>query len=132
MRGTQAVNVSLALQGQRIPVALGAGYLDPPPPADTVAPPRRKMAVVVVTAGWAIICLDHNLNVLWEQSVHGHFPHHTTVREVRFPVCLFLAAFSQVPSCKCFGVVHVLLATSPLCCYICRTATAHTQRSKRS
>jgi hypothetical protein len=30
---------------------------------------RRKKVIVVVTAGWAIMCFDHNLKKLWEDDV---------------------------------------------------------------
>jgi hypothetical protein len=65
---------------------------------------RRKMVIVVVTAGWLVVCLDHNLKVLWEKSVHGHFPHHAAVREVRTrPRAVVARAFKQHP---CHSWLH--------------------------
>ena len=87
VRAKQKPNVSALLLGQRQPVAMATGYVDAPD-ADLVHA-RRKMVVVIVTAGWLVLCLDHNLNVLWQKSVHGHFPHHAAVREVRAnTICL--------------------------------------------
>jgi hypothetical protein len=48
-------------------VALAAGSLDGPK-----SNPRegaRKQVIVVVTAGWSILCFDHNLKLLWENNV---------------------------------------------------------------
>jgi hypothetical protein len=81
LKTRQPAVVASLLLGDRQPVAMAAGYIDAPDPEHKHA--RRKMVVVVVTAGWIIICLDHNLKLLWEKSVHGHFPHHASVREVR-------------------------------------------------
>ena len=81
LKTRQKVPISSVVLGETQPVALAAGYLDAPDPDHKHA--RRKMVVVVVTAGWLVLCLDHNLNVLWQKSLHGHFPHHASVREVR-------------------------------------------------
>ena len=48
-------------------VALAAGYLDPAP-AELVRA-LRKQVVVVVTAGWDVLCYDHNLRLKWQASV---------------------------------------------------------------
>jgi hypothetical protein len=93
VKGKQPVEVSSVLLGDKQPVALAAGYIDAP--ADDMVHAPRKMVVVIVTAGWLVICLDHNLNVLWEKSVHGHFPHHASMREVR---AWFVASCSY---CNC-------------------------------
>ncbi|CAI6009301.1 unnamed protein product [Closterium sp. NIES-65] len=71
-------------------VAFAVGYLDPPslkPPkkagsGKAVSVPRRKAVVAVVTAGWAVLCFDHNLKLLWETSVQHHFPHGARHKEV--------------------------------------------------
>ena len=76
----QQLQPSAVYLGQHHPVALAAGYIDEPDAG--LAHARRKMVVVVVTSGWLIVCLDHNLKVMWEKSIHGHFPHHAAVREV--------------------------------------------------
>lgn len=101
----QQIMASSVVLGETQPVALAAGYLDAPDPEHKHA--RRKMVVVVVTAGWLVLCLDHNFNVLWQKSLHGHFPHHASIREVRpsFPQSLrppsmlagFLAVSARMP-----------------------------------
>eukprot|EP00854_Cymbomonas_tetramitiformis_P007008 gene7008-8357_t len=63
----------------RRPVALAVGFIDP---QNFVLRGLRKQVVVVVTASWTIICLDHNLKVLWEQNIQENFPHYASVREV--------------------------------------------------
>jgi hypothetical protein len=42
----------------------------------------RKQVVVVVTAGWNIMCFDHNLKLMWETSIREDFPHHAEIKEV--------------------------------------------------
>eukprot|EP00891_Asterochloris_glomerata_P007069 jgi/Astpho2/7069/e_gw1.00107.25.1_t len=62
-------------------VALAAGYLDPAP-AELVRA-LRKQVVVVVTAGWDVLCYDHNLRLKWQASVKsGSAERHVRVREV--------------------------------------------------
>ncbi len=38
--------------------------------------------MVVVTAGWNIMCFDHNLRLMWETSILREMPPHTEIREV--------------------------------------------------
>lgn len=51
----------------RTPVALAAGSLDGPKSNSREG--ARKQVIVVVTAGWSILCFDHNLKLLWENNV---------------------------------------------------------------
>lgn len=60
-------------------VSITAGYVDPPP---AVGAPPRKGIIVVVTAGWSVLAFDHNLRLLWENSLSEEFPPRATVREV--------------------------------------------------
>ena len=60
-------------------VALAVGHLDPPPAAG--APPR-KACIVVVTAGWSVLAFDHNLRLLWENTLSADFPARALPREV--------------------------------------------------
>ncbi|KAG6549554.1 hypothetical protein Mapa_008935 [Marchantia paleacea] len=41
-----------------------------------------KEVLVVVTAGWSILCFDHNLKKLWEVDVREDFPHAAHHKEV--------------------------------------------------
>lgn len=58
------------------------GYLTPLPKELVRAP--RKQVIVVVTSTLHIFCLDHNLKVMWQQNVLGHFPNKGTgtIREL--------------------------------------------------
>lgn len=55
-------------------VALAAGHLDGPYSEDGTKRKRRKAVVVVLTAGWSILCFDHNLKLMWETSVQVRSP----------------------------------------------------------
>mmetsp|Transcript_9037 Transcript_9037/g.25956 ORF Transcript_9037/g.25956 Transcript_9037/m.25956 type:complete len:704 (-) Transcript_9037:142-2253(-) len=61
-------------------VTMATGYLDPEQPELVRA--LRKQVVVVVTAGWNILCFDHNLRLMWETSIRDSLPHHAEIREV--------------------------------------------------
>eukprot|EP00241_Pyramimonas_parkeae_P004151 CAMPEP_0114256276 /NCGR_PEP_ID=MMETSP0058-20121206/18057_1 /TAXON_ID=36894 /ORGANISM="Pyramimonas parkeae, CCMP726" /LENGTH=677 /DNA_ID=CAMNT_0001370813 /DNA_START=38 /DNA_END=2071 /DNA_ORIENTATION=- len=63
----------------RRPAAMAVGFLDPPEQARTSL---RKQVVVVVTADWTVMCFDHNLRLMWENSLQEEFPHHASIREV--------------------------------------------------
>lgn len=80
VKGTKKIEIPTVLKGARAPLAMKAGYIDPP--EHDFVHVQRKMVVVVVTRGWVVVCLDHNLNVLWQTSVHDRFPRHSTTREV--------------------------------------------------
>ena len=61
--------------------------LPPVPPAPPFQPQElvralRKQVVVVVTAGWNIMCFDHNLRLMWETTILREMPPHTEIREV--------------------------------------------------
>jgi hypothetical protein len=84
VKGKKTIEVPSVLVGGRTPLAMKAGYIDPPE-QDFVHVPR-KMVIVIVTRGWVVVCLDHNLNVLWQTSIHERFPRHATTREVRLHV----------------------------------------------
>ncbi|KAK9806239.1 hypothetical protein WJX72_006852 [[Myrmecia] bisecta] len=64
------------------PIALRTGYLDPLPTELVRA--LRKQVVVVVTAGYHILCYDHNLKLLWATDIAEEYPHHhqAPVREI--------------------------------------------------
>eukprot|EP00003_Mantamonas_plastica_P030418 TRINITY_DN7553_c0_g2_i12.p1 TRINITY_DN7553_c0_g2~~TRINITY_DN7553_c0_g2_i12.p1 ORF type:complete len:236 (+),score=46.93 TRINITY_DN7553_c0_g2_i12:598-1305(+) len=49
-------------------VALTTGYIEPYN-TDEV----RTQVIVVVTDGWKVLCFDHKLNLLWENSISEHF-----------------------------------------------------------
>eukprot|EP00271_Cylindrocystis_brebissonii_P005161 TRINITY_DN17107_c0_g1_i1.p1 TRINITY_DN17107_c0_g1~~TRINITY_DN17107_c0_g1_i1.p1 ORF type:complete len:716 (+),score=145.26 TRINITY_DN17107_c0_g1_i1:201-2348(+) len=66
----------------RHPVALAAGYLDVAPAMDRAVKAARKAVVVVVTAGWSVLCYDHNLKLLWENNLQEEFPHGARHKEV--------------------------------------------------
>lgn len=104
----EVLDLSSVLLGDKQPVALAAGYIDPPE-NDLVHTPR-KMVIVIVTAGWLVICLDHNLKVLWEKSIHGHFPHHAAMREVR-PYGLWCPAAMLEAWPRCLLATQGLLST---------------------
>lgn len=79
--------VSLLSQKVRVvtgrqPVALAAGYLDPPPGSAPGGKKYRKAVIVVVTAGWTVLCYDHNLKLLWENNVQEDWPHGAHMKEV--------------------------------------------------
>lgn len=46
----------------------------------------RKQILVVVTAGWSIMCFDHNLKKLWEADVQEDFPHGALHREIAISI----------------------------------------------
>lgn len=76
----QRSSEAAALRKMRV-VALSAGYLDPIPTELVRA--RRKQVVVVLTQGRELICLDHNLKVMWRQRhIMGWFPDEFQFREV--------------------------------------------------
>lgn len=82
-KGQQHIEVPYALLGNRRPIAMAAGYLDPPP--QDFVHVKRKMVVVVVTAGWVVTCLDHNLKIMWQTSIHDTLPEHAATQQVRPP-----------------------------------------------
>ncbi|KAH7314480.1 hypothetical protein KP509_21G004500 [Ceratopteris richardii] len=62
----------------RLPVAMATGsiqrtYRDGDP---------VKQVLVVVTAGWSVICYDHNLKKLWENDLEEEFPPHSRHKEI--------------------------------------------------
>lgn len=72
--------VELDPTGQMRIVALRSGYLSPAPRELVRAP--RKQVVVVVTQDLRLICLNHNLQKMWEQELGSHFPKHGGIREL--------------------------------------------------
>lgn len=46
----------------------------------------RKQILVVVTAGWSIMCFDHNLKKLWEANLQEDFPHGAHHREIAISI----------------------------------------------
>ena len=71
----------------RRPVALAVGQLDSPrswPAANgsATASSPRKAVVVVLTAGWSLLCFDHNLQLLWENAMGDSLPQSWAPREV--------------------------------------------------
>lgn len=54
----------------RLPVAMAAGSIQRTYKEGDIS----KQVLVVVTAGWSIICYDHNLKKLWEANVEEDFP----------------------------------------------------------
>eukprot|EP00884_Botryococcus_braunii_P007301 jgi/Botrbrau1/16572/Bobra.0068s0003.2 len=52
---------------------MGTGYLDALPAEFVRAP--RKQVLVVVTAKWEVLCFDHNLNLMWKNSILADVPH---------------------------------------------------------
>lgn len=82
--------VKVAVEG-RIAVAMAVGHLDPPSHHETthmkgVTKKRRKAVLAVVTGGWNVLCFDHNLKLMWENSVQEHFPHFARHKEVAVTV----------------------------------------------
>jgi len=69
-------------------VALAVGHLDGAQARGNAtntsarAPPPRKAVIVVLTAGWSVLCFDHNLALLWEKALGGDFPLGWEPREV--------------------------------------------------
>ncbi|KAI5078865.1 hypothetical protein GOP47_0006536 [Adiantum capillus-veneris] len=62
----------------RLPVAMSAGSIQRTFRDGDVS----KQVLVVVTAGWSVICYDHNLNKLWETDLGEEFPAHVRHKEV--------------------------------------------------
>ncbi|KAL4452779.1 hypothetical protein ABPG75_008441 [Micractinium tetrahymenae] len=60
--------------------AMRSGYLTPPPKELVRAP--RKQVVVIVTSDLRLLCLNHNLQKLWEQDLAPHYPDHGGIREL--------------------------------------------------
>mmetsp|Transcript_21460 Transcript_21460/g.51195 ORF Transcript_21460/g.51195 Transcript_21460/m.51195 type:complete len:700 (-) Transcript_21460:224-2323(-) len=71
---------NVRMSAGRRAVAMATGYLDPQ--AVELVRALRKQVVVVVTAGWDVLCFDHNLRLMWEASIREEMPHHAEVREV--------------------------------------------------
>jgi hypothetical protein len=64
-------------------VALGVGHLDAHAVAvGNASAPLRKSVIAVVTAGWTVMCFDHNLRLLWEHALGADFPRGWVPREV--------------------------------------------------
>ena len=63
-------------------VALAAGHIDPPVAKDATVKKTNKGVVVVVTESFHVLCFDHNLKLMWENSLQEQFPRHARVREV--------------------------------------------------
>jgi hypothetical protein len=61
-------------------LALRSGFLTPQPRELVRAP--RKQVLVLVTSDMEVLCLDHNLRLVWRQSLAAHFPSHGQVREL--------------------------------------------------
>lgn len=66
----------------RRPVALAAGEVKRTYRTEEV----KKQVIVVVTAGWNIMCFDHNLKKLWEDDVQVDFPHGSHHKEVAISI----------------------------------------------
>ncbi|XP_024368527.1 uncharacterized protein [Physcomitrium patens] len=66
----------------RRPVALAAGEVKRYYRAQDL----NKKVIVVVTAGWNIMCFDHNLKKLWEDDVQDDFPHGSHHKEVAISI----------------------------------------------
>ncbi|MCO5587869.1 hypothetical protein L7F22_041821 [Adiantum nelumboides] len=62
----------------RLPVAMAAGSIQRTFRDGDIT----KQVLVVVTAGWSVICYDHNLNKLWETDLGEEFPTHARHKEV--------------------------------------------------
>ncbi|XP_024542548.1 uncharacterized protein LOC9648148 [Selaginella moellendorffii] len=69
----------------RRPVAMAAGVIQ----RSYNEGKPRKQVLVVVTAGWVIMCFDHNLKKLWESSVQDDFPHGAFHKEVSISISNF-------------------------------------------
>ncbi|KAH9315438.1 hypothetical protein KI387_024065, partial [Taxus chinensis] len=66
----------------RRPVAFSTGFVDSVHKKGEV----RKQILVVVTAGWSIMCFDHNLKKLWETNIQEDFPHGAHHREIAISI----------------------------------------------
>ncbi|XP_057867329.1 uncharacterized protein LOC131074672 isoform X2 [Cryptomeria japonica] len=66
----------------RRPVAMSTGFID----SVYKQGERRKQILVVVTAGWSVMCFDHNLKKLWEANIQEDFPHGAHHREVAISI----------------------------------------------
>ncbi|XP_024389347.1 uncharacterized protein [Physcomitrium patens] len=66
----------------RRPVALAAGEVK----RTYRSLERKKQVIVVVTAGWNIMCFDHNLKKIWEDDVQDDFPHGSHHKEVAISI----------------------------------------------
>ncbi|KAG0605780.1 hypothetical protein M758_9G087200 [Ceratodon purpureus] len=66
----------------RRPVALAAGEVKRTYRSQEL----KKQVIVVVTAGWNIMCFDHNLKKLWEDDVQDDFPHGSHHKEVAISI----------------------------------------------
>ncbi|KAL4644291.1 hypothetical protein ACB092_02G154300 [Castanea dentata] len=62
-------------------VAMAAGVVDRERPGQ-----KLKQVLVVVTAGWSVMCFDHNLKKLWEHNLQNDFPHSTHHREIAISI----------------------------------------------
>lgn len=62
----------------RFPVAMAVGSIKRTFKEGDIA----KQVLVVVTAGWSVICYDHNLKKLWETNLGEEFPTHARHKEV--------------------------------------------------
>ncbi|CAM6104584.1 unnamed protein product [Calypogeia fissa] len=54
-----------------------------------------KQVLVVVTAGWSVICFNHNLKKLWETAVKDDFPHAFHHKEVAIHISNFTLRHSD-------------------------------------
>eukprot|EP00252_Welwitschia_mirabilis_P007876 TRINITY_DN19585_c0_g1_i1.p1 TRINITY_DN19585_c0_g1~~TRINITY_DN19585_c0_g1_i1.p1 ORF type:complete len:697 (+),score=126.02 TRINITY_DN19585_c0_g1_i1:313-2403(+) len=63
-------------------VAMATGFIDRVHRPGEI----RKQVLVVVTAGWSIMCFDHNLRKLWETDVQEDFPHGAHHREISISI----------------------------------------------
>lgn len=75
----------------RRPVAMAAGPIQ----RWGSAAGKQKQVLVVVTSGWAIICFDHNLEVMWEKDLQEHFPHGAHHKEVAISVSNFTLKYGD-------------------------------------
>nr|ATG70691.1 FG-GAP repeat-containing protein [Hesperocyparis arizonica]ATG70692.1 FG-GAP repeat-containing protein [Hesperocyparis bakeri] len=66
----------------RRPVAMSTGFIDSVYKQGEI----RKQILVVVTAGWSVMCFDHNLKKLWETNIQEDFPHGAHHREVAISI----------------------------------------------
>lgn len=62
----------------RFPVAMAAGSIQRTFKEGDIT----KQVLVVVTAGWSVICFDHNLKKLWEADLEQEFPTQARHKEV--------------------------------------------------
>ncbi|CAG9467181.1 unnamed protein product [Pedinophyceae sp. YPF-701] len=61
------------------PVTIATGYIDPP--SEDLVRALRKQVVVVVTAGYKVLCYDHNLRLLWTHEIARYLPRNARFRE---------------------------------------------------